>query len=71
MDKKISLSQPSSWGLTLRLRSPRMERGSRPIEAWNDISYGAVRARAYKRLWMGDRGFLTVTGRNNRKLDRN
>ncbi|GIY70015.1 hypothetical protein CEXT_370031 [Caerostris extrusa] len=51
----------SRW--ILRLRSPRMETGSRPIEAWNDVSYDAVRAHAYKRLWMGDRGFLTETGR--------
>ncbi|GIY58238.1 hypothetical protein CEXT_750361 [Caerostris extrusa] len=28
-----------------------MEPGSRPIEAWNDVSYDAVRVRAYKRHW--------------------
>ncbi|GIX92640.1 hypothetical protein CEXT_36661 [Caerostris extrusa] len=37
---------------SLRLPSPRIESGSRPIEAWNDVSDDVVRARVYKRWLM-------------------
>ncbi|GIX74700.1 hypothetical protein CEXT_479881 [Caerostris extrusa] len=43
------MADPMKYELSLRLRSPRLEPGSRPIEAWNDVSYDAVMVRAYKR----------------------
>ncbi|GIX96594.1 retrotrans_gag domain-containing protein [Caerostris extrusa] len=46
------MADPMKYELSLRLRSSRMEPGSRPIEAWNDVNYDAVRVRAYKRWWI-------------------
>ncbi|GIY56219.1 hypothetical protein CEXT_737151 [Caerostris extrusa] len=40
------MAGPMKCELSLRLFSPRLEPGSRPIEAWNDVSYDAVRAQA-------------------------
>ncbi|GIZ02750.1 hypothetical protein CEXT_235291 [Caerostris extrusa] len=51
------MADPMKCELSLRLRSLRMEPGSRPIEAWNDVSYDELRVRAYKRWWKEDGGF--------------